>query len=269
MRFTPLLLLLPLAVPALRPVSALAQPDPQAVAISQRVTEAMGGSDLLQSQRMLVFRFSVVRDGVALSDWHHAWDRFTGDYRLEGTTRDSTQVLVLFNVDSRQGRVWLNGEEAQGDEAAPYLELGYGRFINDSYWLLMPWKWLDPGVHLSYTGTDTVDGEEVDVVQLSFDSGIGLTCNDTYWGYVSRESNLMVRWAYVLQDDEGNPGEDEPTVWNWVDWEPVEAGIRFSRRREPAREGSTVEIRFPLVRTSAERDDALFAPPAAAPEADR
>jgi hypothetical protein len=30
------------------------------------------------------------------------------------------------------------------------------RWINDAYWLVMPWKLQDPGVTLSYVKTDTL-----------------------------------------------------------------------------------------------------------------
>jgi len=221
----------------------------------------MGGRDLFDRQRVLTFRFEVVRDDEALSSWSHVWDRTTGDYRLEGVTRDGDPLVALFNVQSREGRVWLQGKELDADAAAPYLKFAYARFINDSYWLLMPWKWLDPGVDLAYAGTDTVNGEEVDVVKLSFNAGVGLTSNDVYWAYVSRSSGLMVQWAYLLEDEEGNPGTGDPTVYQWVDWEPVAAGVKFARRRVRVSEEVTMEIRFPLVETSLERDDSLFAPP--------
>jgi len=249
------------------PSLARAEADPRAVAVSERLTDAMGGRELYDDQRVLTFRFAVVVDGEERSNWLHVWDRATGDYRLEGTTREGEALLVLSDIDSGEGTVWLGGEPLDEDAAAPYLEMAYGRYINDSYWLLMPWKWLDPGVILADAGSDTVDGEEVDVVQLSFETEIGLTSNDVYWGYVSRETGLMVQWAFLLQDEEGNPGEGDRSYYRWGEWEPVDAGVMFSRSRIRMKEGTAVEIRFPLVECALEPEEGLFDPPPPPPAA--
>jgi hypothetical protein len=250
------------------PAPARAEADPRAVAVSERLTDAMGGRELYDAQRVLTFRFAVVVDGEERSNWLHVWDRDTGDYRLEGTTREGDALLVLFNVDSGVGKVWLGGAPLDEDAAASYLEMAYGRYINDSYWLLMPWKWLDPGVTLTYTGTDTVGGEAVDVVQLSFETGIGITSNDVYWAYVSRETGLMVQWAFLLQDEEGNPGAGDRSYYRWEEWEPVDAGVKFARNRIRREEGRTVEIRFPLVECARQPRVGVFEPPPPPPTSD-
>jgi hypothetical protein len=146
--------------------------------------------------------------------------------------------------------------------------MGYGRFINDTYWLLMPWKWLEPGVTLAYDGRRVVDGDELEVVTLSFGSGIGLTSNDRYWGFVSPVSGRLQRWAYVLQDAEGKPGSGEPTVWAWEEWRPTAAGIELATVRRMIG-GADVQILFPVAEAWATPSDEQLreafspAPPAA------
>ena len=115
----------------------------------------------------------------------------------------------------------------------------------------MPWKWLDPGVNLEYVGRKTVDGQEYDVVTLSFGSGVGLTSNDRYWAYVSTTTNLMERWEYVLETEEGAPGSGAPTVWAWESWKDT-AGVKLSTVRRRIGEGPASQITFPLVDMRAE-----------------
>jgi len=186
--------------------SAIAASDPKAVEVAERSMAAMGGKERFAAARLLRFDFAPVRDGKVTSSYHHWWDRQTGAYRVEGVSKEGVPYRILFDVGTKQGKAWLGDRELAGDELAQWLERGYGRFINDTYWLLMPWKWLDPGVNLEYVGKKTVDGQEYEVVTLSFGSGVGLTSNDHYWAYVSTKSNLMERWEYVLETEEGAPG---------------------------------------------------------------
>jgi DNA-binding beta-propeller fold protein YncE len=150
--------------------------------------------------------------------------------------------------------------------------MAYGRFINDTYWLLMPWKWLDDGVNLTYEGERQVDGRTYDVVLLTFDTGVGLTSGDRYWGFVSRETGLMDRWEYVLQKEDGSPGDGAPTAWTWGGWRDAGGGVRLATRKERIGGEKPLAIVSPAVSLAAEAPEAVFhpilRPPAAAPPAE-
>jgi hypothetical protein len=206
----------------------------------------------------------VEREGKTSGGWLHVWDRFTGRYALEGVNRDGKPLRVVFNVNTREGDAWVGDAKAPPEDLASLLEFAYGRFINDTYWLLMPWKWLDPGVSLAYEGRSDASGNLCDVVRLTFADGTGLTSNDTYWGYVSVDTGLMVQWQYLLQDEDGNPGTGDRSTFRWEEWEKAGGGIRLSHRKTQAEGG--IAIVFPVVRLSAEIDEDAFRPgPAAAP----
>jgi hypothetical protein len=236
-----------LAWPLFRPApSFAAEPAPEAVSLAHRTMAAMGGEDRWRAARLLRFDFTSVRDGQPGALYSHWWDRQTGDYRLEGVDKEGNPYRVLFDVGDRTGRAWSGGRELAGDELGRMLEMAYGRFINDSYWLLMPWKWLDPGVRLGHEGRRAVDGAEYEVVTLAFEDGVGLTSRDRYWVLVSPESGRVARWEYVLQDQEGRPGQGEPTAWAWEEWKPTAAGIELATVRRRIGPGPAVQIRFPV-----------------------
>jgi hypothetical protein len=230
-----------------------------AAEVAKAVIEAMGGQEALESIHLLQFDFVVSRDGQELSRRKHWWDRRSGDYRLEGVTREEKEPYrVIFNVHSKEGRAWQGSEELAGEELAKELENAYGRFINDTYWLLMPWKWLDPGVHLTREEERSIDGKAFDVVKLDFDDGTGLTSGDIYRGYVSQDTGLMERWEYVLQTEDGSPGDQEPTVWDWTDWKELDAGVKVSvakRRVAGESDGPEVIIGTPVHRADADVSD--------------
>lgn len=232
--------------------SAAVGEDSRAVEIAERSMAAMGGAAAWQSTRLLHFDWAVERDGETVVRYQHWWDRETGNYRLEGTTRDGKALRVQFDVDSRSGEAWLDDEHLSGAAADEQVQNAYARFINDTYWLVMPWKWLDPGVVLTYEGEREVDGRRFDVVRLEFGDGIGLTSQDRYWGWIAKESGLMERWEYVLQDEQGQAGTDEPTVWKWDDWVETDTGVLLSAvKRRVGGEGD-VRITFPFVETAAD-----------------
>ena len=105
------------------------------------------------------------------------------------------------NVNSKEGRAWVGGKELAGAELKEALERGYGAWVNDTYWLLMPYKMTDPGVTLKYAGEERgANGAMYDKVNLSFDN-VGLTPKDTYWVWVNRDTGMVDRWDYVLKGE--------------------------------------------------------------------
>jgi hypothetical protein len=206
------------------PVGTAAEPPASQAAaeLADRVLEAMGGREAWEATRYLRFNFFGFR-------LHH-WDRYTGRHRLEGKTQDGDEYLVLHNVLSREGEAWMNGQKLSGEKRAELLENAYGAWVNDTYWLLMPYKLRDPGVNLALDGEEEIDGVVYDKLLLTFD-GVGLTPGDRYWAYVNRESGVMERWAYHL---EGWEADREPTHWRWLDWQRYGRILLSPRRVNPA-----------------------------------
>lgn len=219
--------LLTLAAP--RASAQTAASDPKAVALAERTLEAMGGREAWESTRFVRFNFFGFRV--------HHWDRYTGRHRLEGKSREGVAYVVLHNVVDRTGRVFLDGQEATGEAQKEWLERAYGAWINDTYWLVMPYKLRDPGVVLSYAGEETIDGKVYDKVALGFDN-VGLTPGDHYWAYLDRATGLMDRWAYHLQDMKP---EDPPTVWTWEGWQRY-GKILLAPKRKKLSDGREVEL---------------------------
>ncbi len=243
---------------------AAAVPGDTASMYAARLMETLGGADAWARTRYLSFRFIVERGGQTVVDRAHSWDRYEGRYRLE-LDREEGRLVAIFNektyrTDPELGKVpagdaWVNGRALAGTARDSALAGAFRAFINDTYWLLMPYKWGDDGVHLTYEGQRTLDdGNEYAVIHLTFDQGLGVT-EDQYWAYLDPETGALAAWNYHLQ------GRDEPgqIVW-WKEWTPV-GGIRFSMDRRS--EGSG--IRFADVVASETVPEGRFDPPASAP----
>ena len=183
------------------------QHDPKAVEVTEAMMGKMGGADKWNSTRYVRFEFNVSSPEQSRPGRTHLWDKWEGRYRVESQTKDGKQQIVLFNTKTKTGDVYIDGAKVESDAAADALKGAYGAFINDTYWLSMPWKWLDPGVSLKHIGTKEHDGETCDVVALTFNN-VGLTPGDTYHGFVSQKTGMMVYWEYTLQSDSKG-------AWKW------------------------------------------------------
>ena len=193
--------------------------------IHANMMNAMGGFDGWDDARYFEFTFGVERDGQRGGGWAHRWDRWNGDYRLSGT-RNGEDLVVLMNVNDRSstGRAWLAGQPVAGERLDSLLNFAYGRWVNDSYWLIMPYKWTDPGVRLSYAGPRTDDaGRTWEIIHLAFDE-VGLTPQNEYDAWIDPTTGLMERWSHF------RTGDAEPAIYDWADWQQF-GPIRLATRK--------------------------------------
>ncbi len=183
------------------------QVDPEARAIAESVMDAMGGRDGWDSTRHIAWKFFGGRQ--------HYWDKHTGNIRIEIPASDrGPEMLILMSLNSRSGRVWTSGEELIGTPLQEGLERGWRSWVNDSYWMFMPYKLLDPGVNLRHVGEDIMaDDREADVLEMTFES-VGVTPDNRYLVYVARDSGLVEQWSYFASRDQTEPGFTLP----WENW---------------------------------------------------
>lgn len=208
---------------------------PSADDVARRAIDVLAGP-AWEKARYIAFTFNVVRDGKITTSFPQRWDRFTGQYRVSGKDAQGNDFLVITNTNTKQGRAWKNGIEVTEPTT---LELGYRRFINDTYWLLMPLKSMDPGVHREYVGERTDScGHTWDVVKLSFDQGVGLTPGDNYWMWVNRDTGIVDEWDMHLQNMK--PDELPLTVY-FHDFKRI-GGLLLSTRREIRGKGSDIVL---------------------------
>jgi hypothetical protein len=224
--------------------------DPDVRRIHARMLNAMGGQAAWESARYFEFEFGVARNGAVAPGWSHRWDRHTGEYRLSGT-RAGAPLVVLMNVNRpEQGRAWVAGQPVAGARLDSLRTFAYGRFINDSYWLIMPYKWTDPGVRLSYVGRRNEAGRDWEVVRLSFEE-VGLTPQNEYLAYINPETGLMERWYHFSR------AEANPSIYDWKDWQRF--GPILLATDKPTPDGAT-SIRFSGVRVETRVPPGVFTP---------
>ncbi len=176
--------------------------DLTAVLLADKCMIAMGGREAWDNTRYISWNFFGRRN--------HLWDKHTGNVRIEDSANNLT---ILMNINDKSGSVFKNGALVS-DSADYFLEKGYGWWVNDSYWLVMPFKLKDTGVTLKYLKEDTTKtGSSADVLQLTFD-GVGLTPQNIYEIWVDTDSKLVTQWAYYPDSN----AEEPRFVTPWTDY---------------------------------------------------
>ncbi len=159
--------------------------DQQAIEIADKVMTAMGGRPAWDETRFISWDFFGRRTLT--------WDKYKGRVRIE-SPRDST--IYLLDMSSMTGRVRIGNTELTGpDTLATLLERAMSLWINDSYWLVMPYKFKDTGVTLKYVGEDTLKNSSCHVLQMTF-KGVGRTPDNKYRVYVDAADDLVKKWCY-------------------------------------------------------------------------
>lgn len=194
--------------------------DAKAIVLADKVMKAIGGKKNWDATHYITWNF--------FGNRRLTWDKHTGNVRIENLKND-TRILV--NINNSKGKVFKNGAEVTDpDSLAKYLEDGRKIWINDSYWLVMPFKIKDPGVTLKYIGEDTtLKGAKADVVRLTY-KGVGVTPNNAFHVWINNQTNLIDQWAYYKVANQPKPD----FVHSWEDYRTYGkiklSGIRGERK---------------------------------------
>ena len=165
--------------------------DQKAVEVADLVMNAMGGRQAWDDTRYLAWDFFGYRRLI--------WDKIDGNVRIDFP--DSS--VYLYNVFSDSGAVWQQQEQlTNADSLNKYLTRAKNIWINDSYWLVMPFKLKDSGVTLGYMDLQEAENGAVShVLQLTF-AGVGVTPQNKYLVYVDTATNLVNQWAYYRESNQ-------------------------------------------------------------------
>ncbi len=212
------------AAPTSRPSAAAGKPRPQsatgsaaALALASLVETHAGGRAALARLRNLGFTFNSGRRLL--------WDRQTDRIRIENLTDPPTRLghqtqVMVRDLGAKQDLLTV----PQPPPGAPRVS-GYSTWINDSYWLLVTLKVLDPGVRLSIDPPADTDATGVARLRLQFAAGTGITAGNQYVLHVDKATGRVHAWDYYRD------ARSEPRRWKFANYTEV-GGLRLSLRRQ-------------------------------------
>jgi hypothetical protein len=182
-----------------------ADTDAKAMEIAKKTITAMGGMDNWKGTMAVRFNFVVEPQGQPSRAVKHLWDRKNNRDHVEGT-KDGKPMIAWVDMGRKSGAAWYDGKKLEGEELQKAMDWAFGRWVNDTYWLIMPFKLLDSGVNLKYEGAKAGH----DILHVSFGK-VGLTPGDQYWAFINQQTGLMDQWKYLLEEkDKGD--------FAWKEW---------------------------------------------------
>lgn len=180
-----------------------ANSDAKAIEIADAVMESMGGRKAWDDTKVIKWNFFGRRSLI--------WDKHLGDVRIQFGDNDSN--IFITNIFTHKGKIKLEGKELeQPDSILKYSAMAESIWINDAYWLFMPFKLKDSKTTLKYLEIDTaIGGVYSHKLQLTFND-IGDTPENKYWVYVDTTTMLVNQWAYFNTKNDTTPRFVTP--WN-------------------------------------------------------
>ena len=175
--------------------------DAKAIAIADSVMVAHGGRKTYDAARYFHWDFFGARTLT--------WDKFDELVRIEVPRKEMTYLLDYSDSGKLTGAVSRAGQEmTDPDSIDLYLQSANSMFINDSYWLVQPFKLKDSGVTLKYVGAenDPQKARPSEVIELTF-KDVGDTPGNRYRLYVDRESYRINTWQFFR-----NAADEEPAI---------------------------------------------------------
>jgi hypothetical protein len=149
--------------------------------------KASGGEDWAKVKEVH-FTFVVENEGKPLFSAQHVWNVPAGTDEVKWKDKQGKDHQVTANLATPAS----DGEE----------KTAYGRWVNDSYWLLAPLKIRDRGVKVEAGGPKELNGVIYETLRLSFDQ-VGLTPTDHYVFYLDPLTKLPHAWDYIPKSGEG------------------------------------------------------------------
>src|SRR2546430_6874567 len=193
-RFAILLLLCAAAVQGQPQPQPAATAEPSVEALVQRAFDIHAGP-AWEKARYFAFTFNLYRDGKLAASFPQRWDRLSGDYRVSGTDPQGKKFELIMDVNSKQGKAWVDGASVSGDKRAEMLALAFRRFQNDTHWLLMPLTMRDANVRRTFETTrEDACNHSWDLVRLRYDLSSGLNPADIYWAWINRDTGMVDYW---------------------------------------------------------------------------
>ena len=180
----------------------VANSDAKAIKIADAVMGKMGGRQAWDDTKIIKWNFFGARKLT--------WNKHSGDVRIDFPESDSN--VLITNIFTHEGKIKIDGEELTEPDSLVqhYTEMAESIWINDAYWLFMPFKLKDSKTTLKYLKLDTIiGGSYCHQLQLTF-TDIGDTPQNMYLVCVDTASLLVNQWSYFSSSSDSLPRMTTP-----------------------------------------------------------
>jgi len=122
-----------------------------------------------------------------------SWAKYTTN---ENVVLPDQQGEIIQGYNGKESWMTIDGEIVDDPQALKLAD--FFRKAN-FYWFSMMAKLLDPGINYSYKGTTNLNDIEYDLVEITFDKGVG-DVSDTFLLYINPDTNLVDQFLFTALD---------------------------------------------------------------------
>lgn len=199
-------------------------------ALIEDVVKAVGGKENFYALRDVEYQFTVLDHSDGKKDV--SIERYIFDGQLswgkwlvrEKYAFPQLEGEIVSGYNGKESWATVNGQLMTDPQSHKLVDFTRKTCY---YWFAMMYKLLDPGMIYTYKGARSVNGIEYDVVEITFEAGVG-DVQDTYVLYINPQTHLVDQFLFTVLDF----GITEPLMMK-VEYEEV-AGLRLPARKKYA-----------------------------------
>lgn len=141
----------------------------------------------------------------SIRSWHIVADRVTDDleapketyeeYLLRDGGREKTMLVkrregtvLVFIHDGETGFALTDGVERSDTAASPEA---YYRAHGEYYLRALPFKWMDPGMTVTYAGREKLGDRQVDLLRITAEEHVGVDWQDVWVAAIDSETHRL------------------------------------------------------------------------------
>jgi len=185
--------------------------DDDAFALAQRLVLAFG-YDRLPQVAQLNFRQVFWAGERPIFSAEHHWDLVNHKDRMVWTAADGHTYDAVLHLQTGLAYGYVDGVEAVGPLQARLTSLARRRFAVDTHYLVLPMRLFDPDAHLVLSGTERVDGQTFEVLELLPEAPDGPTVR-----LFVDENGLRVRRSEIASSADPSSAR----VAHWGEYRPA------------------------------------------------
>ncbi len=200
-------------------------------ALIEALVKAVGGKDKFYALKDVEYQYTFLDHSDGKRDV--SIERYVFDGELswckylvrEKYAFPQLEGEIISGYNGKESWATVNGQLMATDPQS-YKLIDFTRKTS-YYWFAMMFKLLDPGIVYTYKGTRSVNGIEYDLVEITFEPGVG-DVQDTYLLYINPKTHLVDQFLFTVLDF----GVSEPFLMK-VEYEEV-AGLKLPTKRKYA-----------------------------------
>lgn len=190
--------------------------DARAQALLEKVIAAHGGIQAWHNLKDMTFTITHValnpQGDVAGATVSLCYMKRHGKTRVETITGKG---LLAQGFDGQKPWATLDGRPETSEEA---LKRAHFLSVNWWYWMGIPFKLKDPGVMLRYKGASTFRGKPVNILEVTFEKGVGET-SDRYTYSIDQETYQILFVEFGSSPGSGRTSAGpRPRRSTWLDY---------------------------------------------------